>query len=93
MKKAKPCPLCGGIVIVETDKKILPPTINLYGDSWFGCFRVQIKCKPCCLSMDITYNNDYETENDALSGYENVVNEVIGMWNRRTHDQQRNADR
>jgi hypothetical protein len=34
--------------------------------------------------MDITYNNDYETEQDAMKDYENVTNEVIRLWNRRT---------
>lgn len=84
MSELKPCPFCGGIVTVKSDKRVISPCANLYGDCWYGCFRVQIKCKPCALSMDITYNNDYETEQDAIKDYENVINEVIGLWNRRT---------
>lgn len=83
MNQIKPCPLCGGEARLECDKRIIPPVANMYGDAWFGSFRIQIVCEPCMLRMDVAFNDDYKSEEEALRMYDEVTDAVISMWNRR----------
>ncbi len=83
MNHIKPCPLCGGEARMKREKRIFSPKTNMYGDEYFGLFRIQIVCDPCMLRIDVGLNDGYKSEEEALRMYDKATDAVISMWNRR----------